>query len=82
MTTDINQLVIYIVGSYKRLFRLIRGPDLPFIAGNRILFFFCVLYCSLFLYCTVSSCDVRAATLTEVFPCFSPVVRQIGKGTP
>jgi hypothetical protein len=31
---------------------------------------FCVLYCSLFLYCTVSACDVRAAILTEVFPCF------------
>jgi hypothetical protein len=29
-----------------------------------LLFFFCVLYCSLFLYCTVSACDVRAATLT------------------
>jgi hypothetical protein len=35
-----------------------------------LLCFFCVLYCSLFLYCTVSACDVRAATLTEVFPCF------------
>jgi hypothetical protein len=35
-----------------------------------LLFFFCVLYCSFFLYCTVSACDVRAATLTEVFPCF------------
>jgi hypothetical protein len=35
-----------------------------------LLFFFCVLYCSLFLYCTVSACDVRAATLTEGFPCF------------
>jgi hypothetical protein len=22
------------------------------------------------LYCTVSACDVRDATLTEVFPCF------------
>jgi hypothetical protein len=32
-------------------------------------FFFCVLYCSLFLYCTVSACDIRAATLTEAFPC-------------
>jgi hypothetical protein len=32
--------------------------------------FFCVLYCSLFLYCIVSACDVCAATLTEVFPCF------------
>jgi hypothetical protein len=29
------------------------------------------LYCFLFLYCTVSACDVRAATLVEVFPCFS-----------
>jgi hypothetical protein len=28
------------------------------------------LYCSLFLYCTVSACDVCAATLTEGFPCF------------
>jgi hypothetical protein len=35
-----------------------------------LLFFFCLLYCSFFLYCTVSACDVRAATLTEVFPCF------------
>jgi hypothetical protein len=35
-----------------------------------LLIFFCVLYCSFFLYCTVSACDVRAATLTEVFPCF------------
>jgi hypothetical protein len=24
----------------------------------------------LFVYCTVSVCDVRDATLTEVFPCF------------
>jgi hypothetical protein len=31
-----------------------------------LLFFFCVLYCSYFLYCTVSACDVRAGTLTEV----------------
>jgi hypothetical protein len=35
-----------------------------------LLFFFCVLYCSFFLYCTEPACDVRAATLTEVFPCF------------
>jgi hypothetical protein len=35
-----------------------------------LLFFFCVFYCSLFLYCTVSACDVCAATLTEVFSCF------------
>jgi hypothetical protein len=35
-----------------------------------LLFFFCVLYCSLLLYCIVSACDVRAATLTEVFPCY------------
>jgi hypothetical protein len=28
------------------------------------------LYCSFFLYCTVSACDVRAATLTAGFPCF------------
>jgi hypothetical protein len=35
-----------------------------------LLFLFCALYCSFFLYCTVSACDVRAATLTEVFPCF------------
>jgi hypothetical protein len=33
-----------------------------------LLFFFCILYCSFFLYYTVSACDVRAATLTEVFP--------------
>jgi hypothetical protein len=25
-----------------------------------LLFFFCVLYCSLFLYCTVSACVVRS----------------------
>ena len=31
---------------------------------------FFVLVLSLFLYCTVSACVVRAATLTEVFPCF------------
>jgi hypothetical protein len=31
-----------------------------------LLFFFCVSYCSFFLYCTVSACDVRAATSTEV----------------
>jgi hypothetical protein len=37
-----------------------------------LLFFFFELYCSLFLYCTVSACDVRAATLIEVFPCFFP----------
>jgi hypothetical protein len=35
-----------------------------------LLFFFCVLYCSLFLYFTVSDCDVRATTLNEGFPCF------------
>jgi hypothetical protein len=35
-----------------------------------LLFFFYVVYCLWFLYCTVSACDVRAATLTEVFPCF------------
>jgi hypothetical protein len=35
-----------------------------------VLFFFCVFHCSFFLYCIVSVCDVRAATLTEVFPCF------------
>jgi hypothetical protein len=35
-----------------------------------LLFFFCVLHCSLFLYCTVSACDVGAAALTEVFPYF------------
>jgi hypothetical protein len=29
---------------------------------------YCTVYCS--VYCTVSACDVRAATLTEVFPCF------------
>jgi hypothetical protein len=35
-----------------------------------LLFFFCVLYYSLFLYCTVSACDMRAVTLTEGFPSF------------
>jgi hypothetical protein len=35
-----------------------------------LMLFFLVFYCSFFLYCTVSACDVRAATLTEVFPCF------------
>jgi hypothetical protein len=35
------------------------------------LFFFCVLYCSFFLYCTVSAYDLRAATLIEFFfSCF------------
>jgi hypothetical protein len=29
-----------------------------------VLFFFCVLYSLLFLYCAVSACDVRAAPLT------------------
>jgi hypothetical protein len=33
-------------------------------------YFFCVSYCSLFNYCTVSACDLRAATLTEFYPCF------------
>jgi hypothetical protein len=42
-----------------------------------LLFFFCVLYCSFFLYFTESACDVRAATLTEGFPCFSSVVKQM-----
>jgi hypothetical protein len=37
-----------------------------------LLFFFCVLYCSLFLCCTVSARVVRASTLAEVFPCFFP----------
>ena len=32
--------------------------------------FFVLVLLSLFLYCTVSACVVRAATLTEVFPCF------------
>jgi hypothetical protein len=35
-----------------------------------LLFFLCVIYSSLFFYCTVSACDVRAATLTEDFSCF------------
>jgi hypothetical protein len=39
--------------------------------------FFCVLYCSFFLYCSVSACDVRAATINEFFFCFSSVVRQM-----
>jgi hypothetical protein len=30
-----------------------------------------------FLYCTVPACDVRAATLTEGFPAFFSVVRQM-----
>jgi hypothetical protein len=34
-------------------------------------------YCFSSVYCTVSACDVRAATLTEVFPWFSSVVRQV-----
>jgi hypothetical protein len=42
-----------------------------------LLVFFCVLYCSLFLYCTVSACVVRAATLTQVLLAFSSVVRQV-----
>jgi hypothetical protein len=42
-----------------------------------LMFFFGALYSSLFLYCNVSACDVRAATLTEGFPCFSLVVRQM-----
>jgi hypothetical protein len=36
---------------------------------SMLLFSFCVFYCLFFVYCTVS-CDIRAATLTEVFPCF------------
>jgi hypothetical protein len=36
-----------------------------------------VLICSAFLYCTVSACDVHAATITEVFHAFSSVVRQM-----
>jgi hypothetical protein len=35
-----------------------------------LLFLFCVLYWSLFLYCTVSACDVCVVTLTEVFVLF------------
>jgi hypothetical protein len=42
-----------------------------------VLFFLCVLYCSFFLYFTVSACDVRAATLTEVSPCFFFSLRQM-----
>jgi hypothetical protein len=34
-----------------------------------LVFCLCVLYSSFFLYCTVSVCDVRAATLKEIFPC-------------
>jgi hypothetical protein len=34
--------------------------------------FFCVLYCSLFVCCTVSVCDVRDATLTEVLSVLFP----------
>jgi hypothetical protein len=37
-----------------------------------LLFFVCVLYCSLFLYCTVSACDVRAATTNLAFSVFFP----------
>jgi hypothetical protein len=39
-------------------------------SGSVLLFLFCVLYCSLFSYCTVSACNVRAANLTEVFQYF------------
>jgi energy-coupling factor transporter transmembrane protein EcfT len=43
-----------------------------------LLFFFCVLYCSLYLYCNVSACDVSAATITGFFyRDFASVVRQI-----
>jgi hypothetical protein len=42
-----------------------------------LLFFFCVLYCSLLLYCTVSACDVRAATQLRFLHAFSSVVRQM-----
>jgi hypothetical protein len=41
-----------------------------------LLLFFCVLYCSFSLYCTVSACDVRAATL-RFLRAFSSVVRQM-----
>jgi hypothetical protein len=34
-------------------------------------------YCFCSVYCTVSACDVSAATLTEGFRAFSSVVRQI-----
>jgi hypothetical protein len=44
-----------------------------------LLFFFCVCYRSLFLYCAVSACGVRAATLTEVFQCFPSVVKQMSE---
>jgi hypothetical protein len=42
-----------------------------------LLFFFCVLYRSLFFYCIVPACKVLASTITEVFLCFSSVVRQM-----
>ena len=35
-----------------------------------VIVFYVLVLLSLFLYCTVSACVVRAATLTEVFPCF------------
>ena len=35
-----------------------------------VIVFFVLVLLSLFSYCTVSACVVRAATLTEVFPCF------------
>jgi hypothetical protein len=34
---------------------------------SMLLFFFCVLYSTFFLYCAVTACDVRATTLTKVF---------------
>jgi hypothetical protein len=40
------------------------------LCDSLLLFFLCVFYCSFFLYFTVSAYDVRAATLSEVFPCF------------
>jgi hypothetical protein len=36
---------------------------------SMLLFSFCVFYWSFFLYCTVSACVIRAATLAEGFPC-------------
>ena len=35
-----------------------------------VIVFFVLVLLSFFLYCTVSASVVRAATQTEVFPCF------------
>jgi hypothetical protein len=62
--------MVYLPDMYCFLFRVFSVLLCSVTLYYVLLCFFCVFSCSFFLCCSVSASDVRAATLTEGFPCF------------